>query len=85
MLLGTFLPLVVHAQTAALQAVHVEGLKYLTEDQVIYLSGLKTGAQVGRSEMQEAADALVRTGLFSKVTFKYDTKLDKVELTFHAE
>jgi outer membrane protein insertion porin family len=75
----------VRAQTAALKEVHVEGLKHLTEAQVIYLSGLKTGSQVGRSDLQEAADALVRTGLFAKVTYKFDTKMEGVYLTFQTE
>jgi len=75
----------VQAQTAELKEIHVEGLKHLTEDQVAYLTGLKIGAQVGRSDLQEAADALVRTGLFAKVTYKFDTKMDKVFLTIQAE
>jgi outer membrane protein assembly factor BamA len=73
------------AQTAELKEVHVEGLKHLTEDQVVYLSGLKTGTQVGKSDLQDAADALVRTGLFAKVGYKFDTKMDKVFVTFQAE
>jgi len=75
----------VQAQTAELKEVHIEGLKHLTEEQVVYLTGLKIGAQVGRDDLQGAADALVRTGLFAKVTYKFDTKTDKVLLTFHAE
>jgi outer membrane protein assembly factor BamA len=73
------------AQTAKLQEVHVEGLKNLSEEQVVYLSGLKTGTQVGKNDMQEAADALVRTGLFAKVNFKFDTKNDQLVLTFHVD
>jgi len=73
------------AQTAELKEVHVEGLKHLTEEQVVYLSGLKTGTQVGKSDLQDAADALVRTGLFAKVSFKFDTRQDKVFLTFQAQ
>src|SRR5579863_5143497 len=73
------------AQTAKLQEVRVEGLKNLSEEQVVYLSGLKTGTQVGKSDMQEAADALVRTGLFAKVNFKFDTKNDQLVLTFHVD
>jgi len=73
------------AQTAELREIHTQGLKHLTEEQVAYLTGLKIGAQVGRSDLQDAADALVRTGLFSKVTYKFDTKMDKVLLTFQVE
>jgi outer membrane protein assembly factor BamA len=73
------------AQTENLKEVHVEGLKNLSEEQVIYLSGLKTSSQVGKSDMQDAADALVRTGLFAKVNFKFDTKNDQLMLTFHVD
>ena len=73
------------SQTAELKEIHIEGLKHLTEEQVIYLTGLKTGSQVGRSDMQEAADALVRTGLFAKVSYKFDTRQDKVLLTIHVD
>jgi len=73
------------AQTAELKEIHIEGLKHLTEEQVIYLTGLKTSSQVGRTEMQEAADALVRTGLFAKVSYKFDTRQDKVLLTIHVD
>jgi outer membrane protein assembly factor BamA len=73
------------AQTADLKEVHVEGLKHLTEEQVVYLSGLKTGTQVGKGDLQDAADALVRTGLFAKISYKFDTRQDKVLVTFQAE
>lgn len=73
------------AQTADLKEIRAEGLKHLTEEQVVYLSGLKIGAQIGKSDLQEAADALVRTGLFAKVTYKFDTRQDKVFVTFQLE
>jgi len=75
----------IHAQAAKLHEVRVEGLKYLTEAQVVSLTGLTTGSAVGRKDLQDAADALVRTGLFAKVTYKFDTKIDSVALTFHVE
>ena len=71
--------------TATLREVHVSGLKHLTEEQVITLTGLKTGSQVGKSDLQDAADALVRTGLFAKVNFKFDTHNDNLIATFHVE
>lgn len=75
----------VHAQTAKLHEVHVEGMKFLTEAQVVYLTGLTTGSEVGRKDFQDAADALVRTGLFAKVTYKFDTHNDNVAVTYHVE
>jgi len=77
-------PLVL-AQTATLREVRVEGQKHLTEEQIVSLTGLARGAQVGRTELQDAADALVRTGLFAKVSFKYDTHNDNLVATFHVE
>ncbi|HET7107980.1 MAG TPA: POTRA domain-containing protein [Candidatus Acidoferrum sp.] len=74
-----------HAQTAGLREVRVEGAKHLTEAQIAALTGLATGAQVGKKELQEAADALVRTGLFAKVNFKFDAHNDNLVVTFHIE
>ena len=88
-LLAGFLAIAVspllHAQTATLREVRVEGAKHLTEAQIVPLTGLAPGTQVGRKEMQDAADALVRTGLFAKVNFKYDTHNDNLVVTFHIE
>jgi outer membrane protein assembly factor BamA len=75
----------VHAQTATLREVRVEGAKHLTEAHISSLTGLAPGAQVGRKELQDAADVLVRTGLFAKVNFKYDTHNDNLVVTFHIE
>ncbi len=75
----------IHAQTAKLHEVHVDGLKNLTEAQVVPLSGLTPGSQVGREDLQGAADALVRTGLFAKVNYKFDTHNDNLTVTFHVE
>src|SRR5258706_10361195 len=74
-----------HAQASTLREVRVEGAKHLTEPQIVSLTGLASGGQVGRKELQDAADALVRTGLFAKVNFKYDTHNDNLVVTFHIE
>src|SRR5260370_24289008 len=76
---------VLHAETATLREVRVEGAKHLTEAQIAQLTGLAPGSQVGRKELQDAADALVRSGLFGKVSFKYDTHNDNLVVTFHIE
>jgi len=73
------------SQTAALREVRVDGAKHLSEPQIVPLTGLALGTQVGRKELQDAADALVRTGLFAKVNFKYDTHNDNLVVTFHIE
>ena len=89
LLFTAFLAIVVspllHAQTSTLREVRVEGAKHLAEPQIVSLTGLAPGSQVGRKELQDAADALVRTGLFAKVNFKYDTHNDSLVVTFHIE
>jgi outer membrane protein assembly factor BamA len=79
------IPFQAPAQTAILREVHTEGLKVLTEPDVASLSGLTIGSQVGRKELQDGADALVRTGLFSNVNFSFATHAETVTLTFRVE
>src|ERR1700675_1612649 len=83
--LAIFVSPPVHAQTATLREVRVEGAKHLTEAQIGSLTGLAAGSQVGRKDLQDAADALVHTGLFAKVNFKFDTHNDNLVVTFHVE
>jgi outer membrane protein assembly factor BamA len=83
--LAILVSLPLHAQTATLREVRAEGAKHLTEAQIVSLTGLAPGTQVGRKELQDAADALVRTGLFAKVNFKFDTHNDNLVVTFHIE
>lgn len=73
------------AQTAALKEVHAEGLKTLTEPQLVQLTGLSTDSQVGRKDLQDSADILVRSGLFAKVNYSFSTKNDAVIVTFKLE
>jgi outer membrane protein insertion porin family len=78
-------PLSVYPQTATLKAIHAEGMKTFSEEQVGALSGLAIDSQVGKQDMQDAANLLLRSGLFAKVTYKYDTHNDALTLTFHVE
>ncbi len=87
--LGLFLLLALasqsFAQTATLKEIHAEGMKTFTESQIASLSGLEIGSQVGRKELQDSADLLLRSGLFAKVSYKFDTHNNDVSLTFHVE
>lgn len=74
-----------YSQTATLKAIRAEGVKTFTEAQVAVLSGLQIGSQVGRKELQDAADLLLRSGLFAKVNYKFDTHNNDVTLTFQVE
>jgi outer membrane protein assembly factor BamA len=73
------------ASTAPLREVHADGEKLLTEAQVISITGLTPGAQIGRGDLQTAADKLVRSGLFTKVSFNFQTKLASILVTYHVE
>src|SRR5229473_5991396 len=70
---------------APLREVHAVGEKILTEAQVIAITGLVPGAQIGRNDLQTAADKLVQSGLFAKVSYNFQTKLASVFVTFHVE
>ena len=53
--------------TSVLREVKSDGLKTFTNDQVTALSGLQIGQQVGKDDLQGAADKLVE-GEINKVT-----------------
>jgi outer membrane protein assembly factor BamA len=74
-----------YPQTANLKQIRAEGMKTFTEAQVATLSGLQVGSQVGRKELQDAADLLLRSGLFAKVNYKFDTHNNDVTVTFLVE
>src|SRR5713226_9133701 len=46
---------------------------------------LGSGVQIGRNDLQTAADKLVQTGLFAKVSFNFQTKVAGVMVTYHVE
>lgn len=71
------------AQTAELREVKSDGQKILTEGQIAALTGLKAGAQVGRDDLQKAADVLVASGLFANVKYDFKTRPEGLTLTFH--
>jgi len=71
--------------TAPLRELHADGCKILTEAQVISLTELQIGAQVGKDDLQAAADRLVKSGLFSKVNYSFQTRGQGVSVTYHVE
>jgi outer membrane protein insertion porin family len=68
--------------TATLKTIRAEGVKHLSSDQVIALTGLSIGSAVGKQDLQTAADRLVQTGLFSNVNYAFQSKDDGLYLTF---
>ena len=70
--------------TAPLREVRAEGEKLLSEAQVVAITGLVVGSQVGRADLQAAADKLVQSGLFAKVSYNFQTRTGLVA-TYHVE
>src|SRR5215472_5442113 len=88
-LLPLFLSLSASAQTpdnatASLREVHADGQKLISEAQIAAYTGLVVGSQVGRVDMQAAADKLIATGLFAKVSYNFQTH-SGVSVTYHVE
>jgi len=73
------------AATAQLREIRTDGLKSLPEPQAVALTGLQTGAQVGKDDLQAAADKLVQCGLFAKVRYNFQSRTDGLVVTFHVE
>ena len=71
--------------TANLHEIRAEGLKTLSDTQIIALSQLEKGSQVGKSELQAAADRLLQTGMFAKVNYSFQTRGDGLTVTFQLE
>jgi outer membrane protein insertion porin family len=71
--------------TAPLREIRAEGLKSLPEPQVVALSGLRTGTQVGKDDLQTAADKLVQSGLFAKVKYNFQSRTDGLLVIFHVD
>src|SRR5260370_223337 len=78
----------VHVQTAErgtaeLREVKSDGQKKLAEAQIAALTGLQTGSQVGKADLQKAADKLVASGLFATVKYDFRTRVEGLTLSFH--
>src|SRR6266404_2251492 len=55
----------------------------LATAQIAALTGLQTGSQVGREDLQKAADKLVASGLFATVKYDFKTRTEGLTLSFH--
>jgi len=73
------------AASSPLREIHAAGEKFLTEAQVVAITGLTPGAQVSKNDLQSAADKLVQSGLFAKVSYNFQTKVAGVFVTYHVE
>ncbi len=68
-----------------LRELHAEGLKTLTEADVASVTGLQPGAPASRKDLQSAADRLVQSGLFAKVSYDFRSKGEGVSVTYHVQ
>src|SRR6266478_5535675 len=73
------------ATSSPLREIHAVGEKLLTEAQVVAITGLTPGVQIGKNDLQSAADKLVQSGLFAKVSYNFQTKVAGVFVTYHVE
>ena len=72
------------AQVAGRKIARIEiaGLQRLSADEVITTTGLKTGAPFSVAHLDAAAQKLVDSGLFSKVSYRTTTKGSLVTIVF---
>jgi len=70
--------------TASLREVHIEGQKHLSEAQIVAITGLTVGSEIGRADLQAAADKLTQTGLFDKISYRFETRVGVI-VTYHVE
>src|SRR5712664_1534194 len=73
------------AASSPLREIRAVGEKLLTEAQVVAITGLTPGVQIGKNDLQSAADKLVQSGLFAKVSYNFQTKVAGVFVTYHVE
>jgi len=60
------------------------GLKRLTREQVVEMSGLKVGQVINESVLDAAANALLNTGLFRRLSYRV-TNANQAVVTFQVE
>jgi len=72
-------------QNATLARIEFVGLKKLTSDQVIALSGLKVGQPVNSEIFDAAANKLLQTGLFRKLGYRVRSNKDQATIIFDVE
>jgi outer membrane protein assembly factor BamA len=71
--------------TDTLKEVRIDGAKILSNASVVTMTGLTPGSQIGRPDLQAAADRLVQSGFFAKVSYNFQSRLEGVFVTFHVE
>lgn len=68
-----------------LEKIEASGLKRMSEEQLIERSGLETGQPVDVPALDAAAERLLGTGLFTRLSYRYRTQGDAATVTFDVE
>jgi outer membrane protein assembly factor BamA len=68
-----------------LQKIEVSGLKRLSEEDVVARSGLETGQLVDVAALDAAAEQLLGTGLFTRLSYRYRTQGEAATVVFEVE
>lgn len=68
-----------------LEKVEVSGLKRLSEEEVVGRSGLETGQLVDVAALDAAAEQLIGTGLFTRLSYRYRTQGEAATVLFEVE
>src|ERR1044071_7429689 len=76
---------VIGQQSARLQKIEVAGLRRMTADQVITLSGLQIGQTVDGTVLDAAASKMMQSGLFRRLGYRTRTNKDGAIVTFDIE
>ena len=70
--------------TTSLREVRIEGQRHLSEAQIVAITGLTVGSEIGRADLQAGADKLAQTGLFAKISYHFETRTGVV-VTYQVE
>ena len=83
--LGLFASSIFAQQGPRLEKIEFVGLKKLTAEQVIPLSGLAIGQPASQDAFDAAANKLLQTGLFRKLAYRVRSVKDQATVTFEVE
>ena len=73
------------AKVLRLGKIEVNGLERYTHEQVVAASGLQLGQAIDIQAADEAANRLMSSGLFKKLSFRFRSAKDQVTVTFEVE
>jgi len=81
----SFAVTVLAQQSMRLERIQIVGLKRLTSDQVIALSGLQTGQAIDAGVLDAASAKLLQSGLFRRLSYRVRSTNGAATVTFEVE